>query len=107
MPESYPWSVALNLRGLLGLLAQPRDRLADDPRDVHLGDADAGADLRLGQVLGEAQPQHLALSLREHGHEPVHGGGVLGEAEARVLGPEALRDRLVVVVVAARAVERD
>ena len=41
------------------------DRPAQDPRHLHLGDADLLGDLRLGQVLDEAQRQHLALALRE------------------------------------------
>ena len=45
--------------------AQPRDRLADDPRDLHLRDADALADLRLREVLLEAQAQDLALARRD------------------------------------------
>ena len=47
------------LRGL----AQPRDGLPQQPRDVHLREADAVAYLGLGEVLGEPQPQHLALAV--------------------------------------------
>ena len=66
-------------------LAQLRDRLADEARDVHLRDADALADLGLGEVLREAQPQDLALALGQHAHQALDGRGVLGDAEARVL----------------------
>ena len=92
----------------LGGLAQPRDRLADDARHVHLRDADALADLGLREVLGEAQPQHLALAVAQHAHQPLDRGRVLGDAEARVLDARTrrrCRRRLLVVV--ARAVERD
>ena len=41
---------------------QAGDRVADDARGLHLRDADALADLSLGEVLLEAQAQHLALA---------------------------------------------
>src|SRR5204862_7761056 len=40
-------------------------RPAHDPRDLHLGDAEAAADLVLVQVLLEAQPEHPSLALVE------------------------------------------
>ena len=42
--------------------ARLRERVAQDPRHVHLRDADALGDLALHEVLDEAQPQHLALA---------------------------------------------
>src|SRR5918994_328547 len=63
-PEPYPERRAL-VR-LLGLVAQARDRLSDQARDVHLGDADARADLRLREVLLEPEPQDLALAVGQH-----------------------------------------
>ena len=93
---------------LVGLVAQPGDRLPDQARDVHLGDADPLADLRLRQVLLEAQPQHLALAVGQHAHQPLDGGGVLGQPEARVLGAEGVGVGVaVLLVVGARPVERD
>src|SRR3954452_10600349 len=71
---------------LLGLRAQPGDRLADQARHVHLRDADDVADLRLGEVLREAQAQHLALAVREHAHQPLDGRGVLRHGVAVILG---------------------
>src|SRR5689334_16335106 len=100
--------VAASLHVLVRLLAQLGDRLADETRDVHLRDADAGADLRLRQVLGEAQPEHLALALGEDAHEPLDGGRVLGDAEARILPAHRRTDGpLPLLLVVARAVERD
>ena len=65
------------------------------------------ADLGLRQVLGEAQPQHLALALGQDPHQALDRGRVLGLAEARVLDPERGADAVAVLVVVARAVERD
>ncbi len=45
--------------------AQLRERAAQKPRDVHLRDADARRDLRLGQALLEAHRDDLALALGE------------------------------------------
>src|SRR5688500_6779755 len=61
--------------------AQPRERLADQARDLHLRDADARADLGLREVLGEAQPEHLALARGDRGHQPLQRRAVLCEAE--------------------------
>ena len=47
----------------LGELAQLLQGLADAPRDVHLGDPEPLADLALGEVLGEAQAQDLAVAI--------------------------------------------
>src|ERR1044072_3162430 len=74
---------------------------------MHLRDADALADLRLREVLGEAQPEHFTLAVAQHGHQPLDGGGVLGEAEARILDAERLGHPLAVIVVVAWSVERD
>src|SRR3954466_7558327 len=88
--------------------AQPGQRLADQARDLHLRDADALADLRLGHVLDEPQPQHLALAGADRLHEAVERGAVLGEAEARVDVADGISERVAGVVVAAgsRRVER-
>ena len=50
---------------LVRLLAQSLERGPDYARDLHLRDADPLADLALGQVLDEAQVQHLAVPLVE------------------------------------------
>src|SRR5438105_12553184 len=55
----------------LGRGAQAGQRLADQPRDLHLRDADALADLGLRHVLHEAQAQHLALARADRLHEAV------------------------------------
>src|SRR5829696_5652398 len=93
---------------LVGLVAQAADRLADQAGDVHLGDADALADLRLGQVLLEAQAEHLALAVREHAHQALDRGRVLRDAVARVLGADGVGVGVAVLLVfRARPVERD
>ena len=70
-------------RWVAGLLAQLAERAAQDARDVHLRVADALGDLRLGQVLGEAQPQHLALGVVEDVGAGVDRAAVLDQLEAR------------------------
>ena len=40
------------------------------------------ADLRLREVLLEAQAQHLALAVGQHAHQPLDGRGVLGDARS-------------------------
>src|SRR3954447_7211536 len=102
---SAPWR-----RSLLGLrrLPEPGDRAPDDARHVHLGDAHALPDLRLCEVLAEAQPQDLALAVGEHAHQALDGGRVLGEVEAGVLDPERGRHALaLLVLLVTRAVEGD
>ena len=49
---------------VLGDRPQPRERAPDQPRDVHLRDADALGDLGLRHVLDEAQVQDQALARR-------------------------------------------
>src|SRR3954453_20892342 len=63
---------------LLSGVAQAIDRLADDARHVHLADADAVADLGLGEILGEAEPLRLALALAEQADQALDGRRVLG-----------------------------
>ena len=65
------------------------------------------ADLGLREVLREAQPQHLALAIGQDPHQPRDRGRVLGLAEPRVLDPERDPEAVAVLVVVARAVERD
>src|SRR4051794_20420110 len=101
MPGAYPPG------SLLGGVAQAVHRLADDPRDVHLADADALPDLGLGEVLGEAQPQHLALALGQHAHQALDRGRVLRHGEPGILDPVGGAEAVAVVVLLARAVERD
>src|SRR5690349_24565966 len=90
-------------RGLLEAI----DRLADDAADVHLADTDARADLRLREVLLEAQPQDLPLAVGEHAHQALDRRAVLRVAEARILGAEGCAQAVAVLVVLARAVEAD
>ena len=47
------------------LAAHALDRPAEQARDMHLGDAHAGGDLVLGQLLDIAQEHDLALPLRQ------------------------------------------
>ena len=77
-----------------GVGRRRRDRLADDARDLHLRDADALADLRLGEVLLEAQPQDLALARRDRAHEVLERRAVLGQREAELLGAQRVAERV-------------
>src|SRR4051794_16444566 len=87
--------------------AQAGDRLADDPRDLHLRDADALADLGLRQVLLEAQPQDLALAGGHRAHELLERRAALGQPEALLGRPDRVAERLArLVLVPARGRER-
>src|SRR5438309_9381646 len=77
LSSSATTTAILVLVGLLGGRAQPAERLADDPRDLHLAHADLLADLRLREVFLEAQPQHLALACGDRPEQPVQGRAVL------------------------------
>src|SRR5215216_5660313 len=72
--------------GIVSGLAQPLDRRSDDPRDLHLRDAEARADLRLRQILGEAQPQHVTVSIAEDAHQVLDVRGAHRLAVAGILG---------------------
>ena len=75
------------LRGL----AQLRDGLPQQPRDVHLREADAVAYLGLGEVLFEAQPQDLPLAVAEGTRRHrLDGGGVLGLTVARLVAAQGV-----------------
>ena len=67
-PRSLSWNRELPVPWLLHLAdrrAQLRERAAQQARDVHLRDADAGGDLRLRQAFLEAHRDDLALALGE------------------------------------------
>ena len=51
--------------------AKVADRLSDDPRDLHLADAQTYTDLRLREIVLEAQTQSLALARRQRTYQPV------------------------------------
>src|SRR2546423_14810689 len=53
------------------------ERAADQPRHVHLRDADLLRDLRLGQPVEEAQLQDLAFALVERAESRGENGPVL------------------------------
>jgi hypothetical protein len=56
--------------------------VADDARGLHLRDADALADLSLGEVVFKAQAQHQALARGDRVQQLGERGAVLGQAEA-------------------------
>ena len=66
---------------------------------------EAPADLGLGQILLEAQPQDLPLALGQRGEQPVDDDGVLGAGEAGIVVGGDDVDRQVAVL-RERAVER-
>src|SRR4051812_49497651 len=96
-----PGGPAGGLRGVdgaaaaLDVHAQPGERLADEAGDLHLRHADLARDLRLREVLLEAQPQDLAVA----GGEDVEGAVVehadLGAAELRVGDADRVGERRV------------
>src|ERR1044072_2184091 len=87
--------------GLLGrdLLADLLERAADQPRHVHLRDADLLGDLRLRQPLEEAQVENPPLALVEDTETGLEHGPILGDLVLVLLGAERLeRVELTVVV---------
>ena len=92
------------------LVAEPLDGGAEDPRDLHLRDADPLADLALRQVLDEAQVQDLAVALRQRLEPLLEHHVVLDLVEVLVAAADLLdeRDRAAVVASAhrRRGVER-
>ena len=82
-----PFGLAVDVR------PQAHQRLADDPRDLHLRDADALGDLRLREVLPEAQPQHLAVADRQHPERVVEQHPHLRATELGVAGADRVRQR--------------
>jgi len=87
--------------------AQAGDRVADDARGLHLRDADASADLPLGELLLEAQAQHLALARRDRAQQQGERRAVLGQPEARLGAGERVAERVAGTVLAgARGLQR-
>src|SRR4051795_2733570 len=74
--SSSSWWLFVVVIRLLSGRAEPAERLADDPRDLHLGYPDALSDLGLCQILLEAQPQDLALARRDRAQEAAERGAV-------------------------------
>src|SRR5207247_3231205 len=72
-------------RAELGVGAELRHRVADDPPALHPAHADPVADLLVGELGLEAQLQRRALLGLQHDHEPAQRGAMLGVLEA-VLG---------------------
>src|SRR5262245_32210260 len=75
------WPPQTRAGGICDVLTQGVERLAQDPRDVHLRAADPFADLPLEQVIAIAQAQHLAGARVEHVAELLEGDGGVGRAE--------------------------
>src|SRR4051794_18541488 len=80
------------------LKQQLLQRRAQQPRDLHLRDADPGADLPLGQVLVEAQAERLLLLAAQA--DALGGDRRLGALERQVLVAERLDERHGFVVLA-------
>src|SRR5438270_697105 len=100
-----PWSMqgrSLRRNAFGGALAQARQRAADQPRDLHLRDADALGDLRLRQVLDEAQVQDAPVTLVEHAAQRTQHGDLLRAVQALVLDAERVAERALAVVERAR-----
>src|SRR3954449_8945021 len=91
------------LRVGLDIHPQPREGLADEPRDLHLRDTDALGDLGLRHVALEAQAQDLAVALAEDVEGVVEQDADLRAAELGIGAAERLGQRR---VLAGRLVER-
>ena len=64
----------------------------EQPGDVHLGDADPGCDLVLGQVADEAQVQDAPLARRQRRHRWRHHHPQLGQQQPGVLGAQQVAE---------------
>src|SRR3954454_6349220 len=86
------------------LVADLLERATDEPRHVHLRDADLLRDLGLRQALEEAQVQDLPLALVEHAEAGRQYRAVLRDLVLVLLRPDRLeRVELAVLVVPAGA----
>src|SRR5579863_9560469 len=72
--------------------AHARERLADQAGDLHLRDADALADLGLGEIVAEAQLQHEALARRDACQQGLEHSVLLGALKAALLHAEGVGD---------------
>src|SRR6266540_2085640 len=88
------------------LRAQPFQAPGEQPRDVHLADADALGDLGLGQALEEPQLDDAPLTLGKHAQQLGELVAVLDARERRVVAAEARRQVAAFVVGGGGAVQR-
>src|SRR5262249_58739265 len=72
------------------LLSNLVERAADQPRDVHLRDADLLGDLGLRQALEKAQVEDRALAVVEYAEARLEYGAVLGDLVLVLLGAKRL-----------------
>src|SRR3954469_1681413 len=84
--------------------ARALERHPQDPRDLHLRDADVLADLALREVLDEAQVEDAVLARRERAHAAAHDVAALDEPERRALAADRLAERARLAVGAAGGV---
>lgn len=84
---------------------EARERVAEQPGDLHLADAEAVADRRLRQIFLEAEPHDLTLPPRQRRHETGKHHAILGASEAVVEPSDVADERLAAVVGHARHVE--
>lgn len=73
---------------------QCRHRLREQPRNVHLADAEALRDLDLAELLDEAHSDELALTLGEFCDLGNDGQAVLDEFEFVVIAAQAVTERV-------------
>src|SRR4051812_39682194 len=105
--DSSPMAAIQSVVGLARRRAQAGERLADDPRHLHLRDADPLADLGLGEVLLEAQPQHLALALGHRVEQTGEGGAIFRQPEAVLVATHRVAQRVARLLArSARRVDR-
>src|SRR3984957_18435881 len=80
----------------------------EQPRDLHLRDADPLGDLRLAEFFAEAHVQHLALLRRDLLDRRGDGQAELDELEVPVLAAERVGKALLgaAVLLTARSVDR-
>src|SRR3954452_4854702 len=92
MPRGYARAPRDSSRACdrLDRVAHRVDRAADEPRDVHLRDADGTGDLALGEALVVAQADDLALALAEAVEAATEQDPLLGELVALVVAADGL-----------------
>src|ERR1700693_5288213 len=95
------------LRALFGELAQPLQRAAQQPRNLHLRDADSVGDLGLREILAEAQVEDLTLAAWQMASGREDRRVLIDQSEPLVLGSDRIEAaRLLVLLAGERRVKR-
>ena len=90
-----------------GVGAQPGDPLTQDPGHLHLAESDVPADLFLGEVVLESQPEDPSLARSENRDRAFHGCPLLGSGESLARASDGVAEcGGLVVAIAPGGIER-